>query len=328
VSAAAEHRLDGLEPDNPLAFLALLGLLRALEEVEADLPEEERWWPRAFWAVDGGAWRPILRLKRQVDRSLLCARVETGMKAFRDAYAFTGYATPNFPVEEYRAFVREAEHTDDRRRLDVLAAIATDQILDMKRSKKKSKENDEKASASDRVSSTPLCLMTGQGHQEFLPRLVTAVNFSIAIEEIEASLFTRWRRADKEGKVSFRWDPEEAARQALMAGDPTDKRYKQGSETGANRLAAIGLSVLPVFRDPTPGADTGTVPGGATVNGEFALYWPIWTEPASLAAIRALLLHPDLLHPGALGHLGVQAAYRSFVVQLGRFKSMGWGTLV
>ena len=336
MSEAADHRLEGLEPDNPLAFLALLGLLRALEEVDAEKGDDERWWPRAFWSVDGGAWRPILRLKRQVDRSLLCARVETGMKAFRDAYAFPGYATPNFPVEDYRKFVREAEHTcgaQDRRRLDVLAAIATDQILRKKRSKK-SKQNDEQASASEQVSSTQLCLMTGQGHQEFLPRLMTALNVSRAIEEIEASLFTRWRRADKEGKVSFRWDPGETARQALMAGDPTDNRYKQGSETGANRLAAIGLSVLPVLRDPTPGADTCTLPGGATVNGEFALHWPIWTEPASLAAIRALLLHPDLLHRpdprrrGGLPHLGVVELYRTSVLQLGRFKSLRQGTLV
>ena len=29
------HRLDGLEPGNLLAFLALLGLLRALEEAAA-----------------------------------------------------------------------------------------------------------------------------------------------------------------------------------------------------------------------------------------------------------------------------------------------------
>ena len=31
MSAAERHRLVGLEPDNLLAFLALLGLLRALE---------------------------------------------------------------------------------------------------------------------------------------------------------------------------------------------------------------------------------------------------------------------------------------------------------
>jgi hypothetical protein len=347
VSEAAEHRLDGLEPDNPLAFLALLGLLRALEEVDGDHPEEDRWWPRAGWTVEGGAWRPILRLTRQVDRRALCSRLTTGIRAFRDAYAFPGYAIPNFPVTEYRVFAEKAEHAGgamDRRRLDVLAAIATDQIPQTKGSKK-SKENDEDASASERVSPTPLCLVTGQGHQKFLPRLASAVklpepqgerdpNARSLAEELEACLFARWRRADREAQISLRWDPGETARQALMAGDPTDNRYKQGSETGAYRLAAIGLSVLPVLRDPTPGADTGTVPGGATVNGEFALHWPIWTEPASLAAIRALLVHPDLLsrldppRRGGLRHLGVVAVYRTSVLQLGQYKSLREGTLV
>jgi hypothetical protein len=327
-SSRAEHRLEGFEPDNPLAFLALLGLLRALEEVDGDHPEEDRWWPRAGWTVEGGAWRPILRLTRQVDRRALCSRLTTGIRAFRDAYAFPGYAKPNFPVTEYRVFAEKAEHAGgamDRRRLDVLAAVATDQVPNRRNPMA--------------VFPTPLCLVTGQGHQEFLPRLASAVklpepqgerdpNARSLAEELEACLFGRWRRADREAQISLRWDPGETARQALMAGDPTDNRYKQGSETGAYRLAAIGLSVLPVLRDPTPGANTGTVPGGATVNGEFALHWPIWTEPASLAAIRALLLHPDLPHQGALGHLGVGAAYRSFVVQLGQFKSMAWGTLV
>jgi hypothetical protein len=328
VSEAAEHRLDGLEPDNPLAFLALLGLLRALEEVDAGRAEKERCWPRAFWSVDGGAWRPVLRLAAQVDRSSLCGRIEDGIRAFGEAYALPERAVPDFPSAEYRALVDtalDAGPSADRRRLDVLAAVATDQVPNPK---------DPKA-----VFPTPLCLVTGQGHQKFLPRLASAVNLAepqgerdpdagSPTEELEACLFGRWRRADRKARISLRWDPGETARQALMAGDPTDERYKQGSETGAYRLAAIGLSVLPVLRDPTPGANTGTVPGGATANGEFTLHWPIWTEPASLAAIRALLLHPDLPHQGALGHLGVGAAYRSFVVQLGQFKSMAWGTLV
>lgn len=39
------HRLIGLEPDNLLAFLALLGLLRSLEAI----PEGKRLFPRACW---------------------------------------------------------------------------------------------------------------------------------------------------------------------------------------------------------------------------------------------------------------------------------------
>ena len=40
------HRLNGLEPDNLLAFLALLGLLRALQTSRLE------WRPRAGWDLN------------------------------------------------------------------------------------------------------------------------------------------------------------------------------------------------------------------------------------------------------------------------------------
>jgi len=51
------HRLEGLEPDNFLAFMALLGLLRALETARPD------WCPRAAWDLERAPWRPILSLR-------------------------------------------------------------------------------------------------------------------------------------------------------------------------------------------------------------------------------------------------------------------------
>ena len=42
-SNSTTHILNGLEPDNLLAFLALLGLLRALEKAR---PE---WKPKVYW---------------------------------------------------------------------------------------------------------------------------------------------------------------------------------------------------------------------------------------------------------------------------------------
>ena len=50
----ATFRLNGIEPDNLLGFLALLGLLRALE---ASRPI---WYPRASWTVDAPPIRPSL----------------------------------------------------------------------------------------------------------------------------------------------------------------------------------------------------------------------------------------------------------------------------
>jgi hypothetical protein len=52
--AGCRHRLQGLEPDNLLAFLALLGLLRAIETSRPD------WRPRATWDIDQPPLRPWL----------------------------------------------------------------------------------------------------------------------------------------------------------------------------------------------------------------------------------------------------------------------------
>ena len=54
------HRLEGLEPDNLLAFMTLLGLLRTLEEARPD------WFPRALWTIDSPPIRPALRLTGSV----------------------------------------------------------------------------------------------------------------------------------------------------------------------------------------------------------------------------------------------------------------------
>lgn len=66
MTTAVRHRLEGLEPDNLLAFLALLGLLRALEATDRDHPEGELLWPRAAWDIDNPPLRPVLCLARHV----------------------------------------------------------------------------------------------------------------------------------------------------------------------------------------------------------------------------------------------------------------------
>jgi hypothetical protein len=52
MTASSSHRLDGLEPDNLLAFLSLLGLLRTLETDDRDRPDHEKARPRAAWDID------------------------------------------------------------------------------------------------------------------------------------------------------------------------------------------------------------------------------------------------------------------------------------
>ncbi len=321
IQPASSFRLEGFEPDNLLAFLALLGSLRALEEAERGLCEDARWWPRASWDIDQPPWRPRLHLARAVARNELLERVACGIEALRGAFTLGDRKMPNFEPAEYRCLARRAASADaGRSRLDVLAAVATDQALETDQALKKEK-----------TTATPLCLMTGQGHQYFLERLATVPFETTAAGagaksprtegpgDLKRALFHPWLRNDP-ATLSFRWDPEEAARQALMAGDPTDRNFKLCTERGANRLAALGLSVLPVVAEDGRRA---LVPGARVEDDVVVLHWPIWREPASLAAIRALLAHPSLSEPAALARLGVAAVMRARIEAIARFRNVG-----
>ena len=71
----AAHRLDGLEPDNLLAFMALLGLLRTLEEARPD------WHPRVSWTVDEPPLRPRLHAAEEVAGDAIVEAAAEGLSA-------------------------------------------------------------------------------------------------------------------------------------------------------------------------------------------------------------------------------------------------------
>jgi hypothetical protein len=181
------------------------------------------------------------------------------------------------------------------------------------------------------IAPTPLCLLFGQGHQHFLDRLAkipseaapptrgkgkAAVMLS-PTECLAEALFAPWHREDP--TFSFRWDPEEDVRYALMAGDPTDSAYKGGTQHGANRLAAVGLAALTLIPETRGGQIRPSVLGGSSGTGGFSFAWPIWNEPATLSAIRALLGHPDLRKSGQLIYLGVDHVLVANRISVGKF---------
>lgn len=73
------HRLDGLEPDNLLAFLALLGLLRSIELSRPD------WRPRAYWTIETPPLRPIVTFDTDISSTDLSLASLEGLEQFRRA---------------------------------------------------------------------------------------------------------------------------------------------------------------------------------------------------------------------------------------------------
>jgi hypothetical protein len=320
--ASSRYRLHGMEPDNVLAFLALLGTLRALEAVDEAERNDARLHPRAGWDVYKLPVRPILRLQHVISREELLARIASGVDRLSAGYDFGERSNIDYGATEARELLRTVvEHASMRERgkADLMAALMCDAAL-----------KSDKAAV---VAATPLCLQFGQGHQHFLRRLAQVTREPApparkrgakpisATACLHEALFEPWHRSDPMGS-SFRWDPEEDVRYALMAGNPTDPAYKQGTQHGANRLAALGVGALtgaPVTRGRTVRLG---VLGGEHDRG-FSLAWPVWRDATSLASIRALLSHPELRVPGALAHLGVEWVVEARRISVGKFMNFG-----
>ncbi len=149
----------------------------------------------------------------------------------------------------------------------------------------------------------------GKGHGK------TTVSETDCLHE---ALFASWTRPDK--TKSFRWDPNEDVRYALRARDPTDAETKETTQHGANRLAAVGLSVLTVVPKSRGSQVKLTMLGGQDeTNNRFAFRWPIWRAPISLAGIRALLCHPWLERPETRTAPGVVDIRRAWRISVGKF---------
>jgi hypothetical protein len=320
MSVVTSHRLDGLEPDNLLAFLALLGLLRALEADDRNRPDADQARPRAAWSVDRPPLRPSLHVHGRLSEAEITDRAARGLRQLAAAHDFDGRKDLNHSRSECRALLehkaRQARY-DSREAVDVLASLMSDAAI--------------KDDKTEPVDPTPLCLLFGQGHQHFFDRLSavprqaappprgkgkTAMQVS-ELDCLAEALFRPWHHDDP--TFSFRWDPTEDVRYALLAGDPTDAAYKAGTQHGANRLAAVGLAVLTLAPEVRAGRVRPSIIGGQSGADGFSLAWPIWQEPAMLRTICAMMTHPKLREPGALSHLGVDHVRVARRISTGKF---------
>ena len=311
------HRLVGIEPDNLLGFLALLGLLRCLEEAR---PE---WRPRASWSVDEPPTRPMLHLADGSDAREVATGAGDGLGRLAAAHAFFDRKNLKYTPPEARAALVEAR-SDGGHRARLWASMVSDQA---------------KRERVETVDGTPLCLIFGQGHQHFLERLASVPNTPVPPgsagrrrgaktenDHLFDALFAPWRRDDPSD--SFRWDPVEDVRYAYRAGDPSQAKYKQRTQHGANRLAAIGISVLTVFPRRIGREVRLTVRGGGRMGRDFTFTWPIWRSPMSLTGIEALLDHPRLAEQSTRRTLGVAEVRQARRISVGKFMNFTRATRV
>ena len=294
---AVVHELPGLEADNLLAFLALLGLLRALETVKPS------WLPRASWK--GPPWIARLHLAEAANQSEVAKATAHGVELLAAKFDVEGRKDVKFDRAEYRSYARKLCNAPTS------AALAAALTAELPVTRKGS------------LNAAPLVMMFGQGHQHFLERLVTVTQGDKQPPDMRGpdkfaeALFKPWAR--KDDTDGFRWDPAEDQRYAMRFGDPS----KEGAALtvhGANRLAAVGLLSFPT----APGERRMTVVGAIRDDQGWGFAWPIWSEPLSRCAIETFLAHPDLLRsePQALRALGIQEVQCARRISNGKFMNV------
>lgn len=266
--------LSGLEPDNLLAFLALLGTLRALETAQPT------WQPRVTW--DGPPWRAGLDLVAAATQADVTAAVLDGMRQIVSIYAFGSRADINWTVEEFRKDAAALRDGGDPERLRLLGTLASDGFV---------KQGG--AGKNEAVTATALCAMFGAGHQHFLKQLAqlqALAEQDTTGQDIADTLFASWQYVQREDALKFRWDPAEDRRYAYRFGNPSGEKI--GVAPGANVLAALGL---PLFVVAPRHDELRTLAFGRNRDTrERYVSWPIWDASLTVASIRALLGLPVL----------------------------------
>ncbi len=265
-SARARHRLSGLGPDNLLAFMALLGLLRALQAARPG------WRPRAFWDVDTQPWRPVLILAQPGTEAEVGQAAAEGVQALSAHHAATGTAKDlKFSPKDFLD-LRNAAGTEGRVVLDVMCCPPALRDNGM-------------------LWPTPFAFMFGQGHQHFLERFRNTPAQGAKMGCIARAVFVPWQRQDIAD--GFRWDPAEDRRYALRAINPSGDKIT--TELGANALASISLPLFSLCAVRRRGQMRVLAPMTRYgVDGRIEFTWPLWTRPARLRTVRALLHHPEL----------------------------------
>lgn len=303
--------LVGLNGENPLAFLASVGVLRILSQS----------WPdchvRMTWEATT-SWKPILIVEKECSSEEVVDALTKSLEGRKDAFEFNRLGK-DLPVP-CSAFVEVARsaivQVSQRHRTtaDFLAAFGS-----------------EGCPVDDLIQETALRTMSGAGHQHFLGSMQEIAGCTTA-EHCRSALFEAWSYRDS--RPSMRWDPQDDRRYALRASDPGNSNQSPiQTMRGANWLAIEALPCFPTI--PTDhGAKTRALYGTGV---STILCWPIWKVPISIQALGSLLAHVEIQAEKPrrehLQPLGVCEVFHSRRLTVGRFRSftMGvpcWGSLL
>lgn len=291
-SSTTEHEkgvlCTGIDGSNPLGFLAALGTLGILSDLDKPIPV------RMAWEKSRTTWRPRF-FNRGHDLEELVEQVVSALGT-EDVSPWDMSNKLPFDGERLRTETLSALEfatVHNRQRLDTLAGLGVESV------------RDEKGNFKD-----TLLRMVRSGDSAGNGLLAYGRNIIAATDrdDIRAALAGPWRNAD-EG-CALRLNPLENHNYATQWTDPS--KEKTTSTRGANRLALVAFQLLPTV--PLNNSVT-TIGFSKSTGNAFAFTWPLWGSPCDTNTVFTLLstsaLHTQAPDQTFLAALGIQAAYRS-----------------
>lgn len=312
MSDLREFTFSGLRAENPLAFLAALGTLRAASAVYGT----DR--VRMRWEVSGDAWSPRLRVESgDADEQQFVGLLHEWLQRSSGREAFAIGDDLTLSPQAFRAASEKAVsrlNPDDRAHADFIAAFGCDAA-----------ELAENGKPSGKMADTAFRTMSGAGHQHFLGVMRTLAA-DCTSDHLRRTLFAPWRYDDPLESHTMRWDPTDDVRYALRwrdsSGDPERKRT--GTMWGANRLAIEALPLFPTM--PVAAAELATV-GFTHTRGEGTAWtWPVWETCCSVDTVRSLLALRQLQAARPpheeLARMGVAEVFRCWRIRQGKYRNL------
>ena len=247
-------RLPGLPGDNPLGFLAALGVQEALDDQNAG--------HRLHW-TDDPIPQPVLNPARNPDE--IAQAVRAIAKTWLDGPALSEALDSKLKLKppHIREYLSRARNAGASGAL-AWCLLAEDSL-----------DNGGVAK--------PSALYFTAGQMKFVTMARTILS-KVTEAEIVDDIDRPWRYNSKRG--SLMWDRVDDRDHALSAADPTDSsRNPKLTNPGAEALAVIGLSRYPCFAS-SQGTLTQSC-SGSWKRGFFV--WPLWTAQVTARAVQSLL---------------------------------------
>lgn len=267
--------LTGLDGQNPLAYLAALGLLRVLDD---HARRQHAVAPRLSFR-EQGRQVPCVTTELGIDEVIAVVLEDAAAQAenpvLRIAYDSDGNERPpNHPGVSH-----------DLKPPPALARRILERLVSApSRASRLGAAFFSEVVQANNGNTKPTALHFTAGQQTFLA-MVEDLRAHISVEDVREALLGPWRGSSTLPSLS--WDASVTRLYALRAGSPSKER--RGSVPAANWLGLVGMEFFPV--SPIGGRLATTCVEGGWKNSRFT--WPIW-EPALTTTTVASLLRSNV----------------------------------